>query len=592
MDPPFVLSSHENRGILSLLSAIEQSGDSFSQYKGADSFSQDSVFQAIEGERFPPDPGVGLTGELCLVCGTQDQGASAMVDVFLEELGGRRLYCKIEEIVARRVVVRNSSLVCQDCFSLLRQIQDLESQLVEMKRTVTTKFALSNPLKKKTELNQKSPRKKAEVSSLSSMYEPLDFSEPVVDMRMPLQFLAETSSLEKEKVKSQLSSDKGREAIAVDDGFLEVRDFSCSHCAKTFKTQGLLLKHQKVHQSIIFQCSDCDQKFSSKRALADHHKVHQDDTLYSCDYCHKDIRGQKSLRAHITSKHMQDKKFLCSHCPEIFASRHLKNVHERDHNGEKASICDQCGESFATAQSLSHHKSKHTGDYPYKCDFCQKGFNNYKLMEEHRHIHSGKKPYQCKVCSKGFANRGSLWLHMKQHETKKPYACGDCNKSFTHSSHLAVHKRIHSGEKPYKCRICGEGFISSNHLKRHMKIHANLPAFACGHCKETFDQRRQLVAHSNEVHAGNVIEDQGAIPENGQEEGSSYNLVLEGSGLVNLGEADDASDLVQMEGQGIEGQHRLVDLINEDGVSLGQTIVLIQMQGDQNSTEGKKELLG
>ena len=457
---------------------------------------------------------------LCLVCGHTE--SVNMVDISLE-LSGIKIADKIEDIVSRKILAdKHSSLLCNDCYAILEQIDRLEIELLKFKRTITSKFSVSNPVKPK----KTSPKKGN--SSLPVTNQSLfpEYSESIIDTKVPLQFqiLATEKEIERDLEHIQEKSKKSKLDILAETmeefeegaetgpgpGGLrrENNEYECELCLNKYSNNSLYQKHLKTHsKQKIHNCSECGKQFSSKSNLQAHLKLHFETTTFTCPHCCKDFKGKKSLLEHVSSKHNNEKKFSCSHCLESFSSRHLKNVHERTHNGEKGYICDQCGDSFATAQGLSHHKSKHTGDYQYRCKVCEKGFNNYKLLEEHHHIHTGNKPYKCKTCEKGFANRGSLWIHMKKHQETKPYVCPECQKSFTHSSHLAVHKRIHSGEKPYRCRICAEGFISSNHLKRHMKSHSNQHPFACGACKQTFSQKRQLVVHSNKLHGGHVLED-------------------------------------------------------------------------------------
>ena len=71
-------------------------------------------------------------------------------------------------------------------------------------------------------------------------------------------------------------------------------------------------------------------------------------------------------------------------------------------------------------------------------------------------------------------------------------------------------------------------------------------------------------------------------------EGEGYNLmpvvsIIEGDGMGGILGGD------QMEMEGGMGQQRLVDLLGHDGVSLGQTIVLIQVPRDQNEVMGEEE---
>ena len=620
MDPQFSLGSADNKGILSLLSAIEQTGDNFETDPDSpppikdDMSGHETEFNQLESL----DIGLTLNKSvcLCLICGhsssvLEPSDQVSMVDISMQ-ISGIRIAEKIEDIVSRKIPEKHSTLICSDCFGVLQQIDLLELELLKFKRSITSKFSVSNPVKQMRVSPKKAGSSSMTVSgSTKSLRDvSLDYPESIIDTRMmPLQFLASDKEIERDietlqtpesrsqgigKMKSKLdiltetmmechSSEEELTQFHSTNFNKSVTIFECEVCSRKFKNKSLYVKHVKSHtKARSHKCNECGKVFTSKSNLQAHLKLHYETRTFSCPHCAKEFKGKKSLMEHVSSRHNNEKKFPCSQCTESFSSRHLKNVHERLHNGEQGYICDQCGDSFATAQGLSHHKSKHTGDYQFVCKTCGKGFNNQKLLEEHEHIHTGSKPYECNRCDKAFGNRGSLWVHMKQHDNVKPYVCTECSKGFTHSSHLAVHKRIHSGEKPYRCRFCPEAFISSNHLKRHMKSHPNQLPFACGNCKQTFSLRRQLVSHSNKVHGGNVVEEFAGATNAAKAEAAQYTECEAGMEA----EADNYSLMPvsivdqSMLDTGLVGdtdQQRLVDLLGQDGVSLGQTIVLIQV---------------
>ena len=92
--------------------------------------------------------------------------------------------------------------------------------------------------------------------------------------------------------------------------------------------------------------------------------------------------------------------------------------------------------------------------------------------------------------------------------------------------------------------------------------------------------RRQLVSHSNKVHGGNVVEDYGPDLAAREEE----NVTFADTAGMDAAESEGYSLMpVSIVEGGMLGdtelheQQRLVDLLGQDGVSLGQTIVLIQV---------------
>ena len=106
-----------------------------------------------------------------------------MVDIS-GDISGTKIVEKIEDIVTRKISPeRHSSLICGDCYGLLQQIDLLEMELLKYKGTITSKFSVSNPVKQ----TRVSPKKASGSQQSSSS---LDYSDAIIDTKMPLQFLA------------------------------------------------------------------------------------------------------------------------------------------------------------------------------------------------------------------------------------------------------------------------------------------------------------------------------------------------------------------------------------------------------------------
>ncbi len=172
MDP---LGSADNKGILSLLSAIEQTGDNFDN----------------ENQLAGLDIGLGLNKEVCscLICGQTSEQIN-MVDI-CNNISGTKIVNKIEDIVSpRRISLeKQSSLICEECYRILQQIDLLEEELVKYRRTISDQFSVSNPIKS----TRLTPQKSESQHLSSSIY-----TETIIDTKMPLQFLANDRDIERD----------------------------------------------------------------------------------------------------------------------------------------------------------------------------------------------------------------------------------------------------------------------------------------------------------------------------------------------------------------------------------------------------------
>merc|ERR1719334_2431906 len=135
-------------------------------------------------------------------------------------------------------------------------------------------------------------------------------------------------------------------------------------------------------------CPDCGKHFKSEFLLVGHQKsVHPDGskpTFPSCPYCGKEFTHHGNRRTHI-----------------------------RTHTNERPFKCKQCDKAFKQKHSLNDHMRVHTGERPFKCNVCFKAFSIKHNMEIHRKIHSEQRPYVCTICNTSYRSRSGKNNHMK-----------------------------------------------------------------------------------------------------------------------------------------------------------------------------------
>jgi len=111
----------------------------------------------------------------------------------------------------------------------------------------------------------------------------------------------------------------------------EKRNFSCSSCSKSFKTNGDLKQHfSSVHdKKIRFNCDVCQKGFYRKSDHQIHQNIHRDknnQTRLSCYFCGQTLsKVGHSFVNHMRS-HTREKPFICESQNCGYASAHWSGV--------------------------------------------------------------------------------------------------------------------------------------------------------------------------------------------------------------------------------------------------------------------------
>ena len=107
---------------------------------------------------------------------------------------------------------------------------------------------------------------------------------------------------------------------------------------------------------------------------------------FKCNYCAKSFKHQSVLDRHERS-HSGDKPFLCNICGKNFTRGFSLSNHMKIHYGIKDHACHICNTTFHSKSNLNQHLIVHTDERPYSCDICDKKFK----LKHHVKIHKKRK---------------------------------------------------------------------------------------------------------------------------------------------------------------------------------------------------------
>merc|ERR1712129_78584 len=145
--------------------------------------------------------------------------------------------------------------------------------------------------------------------------------------------------------------------------------FHCSICRcvagteEEYKTH--IEKHEKKETLI---CDDCGFTTIRGQTFHQHIRFHHDSDVHICEFCSKEFTGRPKVMVHKRRFHAEKKP--CPLCGKMVKSMwiHKKNMHTN--NGDKKYQCDECEKGFVEKGKLEiHMTSVHIEDRRYVCRF-------------------------------------------------------------------------------------------------------------------------------------------------------------------------------------------------------------------------------
>ena len=109
---------------------------------------------------------------------------------------------------------------------------------------------------------------------------------------------------------------------------LEIKQFKCDECLKTFANKKYLSRHKKRHGKKIHACSICPKNYAVRNDLQRHEKSHLVPT-HQCDICSKMCISESRLTIH-RAIHFE-KSFECELCNKKFHSDSNLISHRKIH---------------------------------------------------------------------------------------------------------------------------------------------------------------------------------------------------------------------------------------------------------------------
>jgi KRAB domain-containing zinc finger protein len=231
------------------------------------------------------------------------------------------------------------------------------------------------------------------------------------------------------------------------------RRHQCDLCPLNFFTRREIRLHMAVHQKYREKnslCVYCNKNFATEKSLKSHvDKIHLKQNLIYCERCGQAFVNSITYQTHVRHRHSGERPYKCDKCQYSGFSYGAIKDHIITFHYKKRYTCQYCLKVFRTEKTYSDHLLRYHKSLKYKCTYpdCQRVFSKSWDVRRHvEHYHLLVRNHQCNTCGEGFWKKASLECHIVSSHLKLKFSCEvlHCGAQYGSKKSLRLHiKRNH-----------------------------------------------------------------------------------------------------------------------------------------------------